>query len=132
MPTVPAEVISTSLDCLNSPAALVGRDLVVSSCNRLFRSVFPELRGTTFPARICDILDCAHAAEPGGFAADDACGYCMLRRMVELTRISGEQLQGVAHDVPLDSGRTEGLLLSSFSTDQGVLMTVEKRPPATP
>jgi len=80
------------LESLETPAALVDSDLKILSSNRQLGRIVETLSRDLSGTRIGEAMGCAHALDhPCGEA--DACDQCSLKRLVEVTRISGEKMR---------------------------------------
>ena len=116
------------LESLDSPAALLSRDLVILSENRRLRGITHYGGSTAVGAKIGLALGCVHAARTEECGRTDACAECWLRRSVDLARISGARIPGVPWDLLPHTGPRRPYAISAVKTREAVVVTL--RPPA--
>jgi len=92
------------LECLDEPAAIVDRDMNVLSANGQFTRLAESLEGTFAGLRLGEVLRCTHSREGHHCGEGPLCDRCSLRRLAEITRISGEQITAIEVTVTQENG----------------------------
>ncbi|HEY9593856.1 MAG TPA: hypothetical protein VHE79_05220 [Spirochaetia bacterium] len=113
------------LESIESPAALVARDLTVVYANRLLCDATGTTADVAAGLKVGRMLECRHAHGGQECAETEACQYCWLRRAVDLARISGERLPDVPVDLSRISGAHESLSIAAEKAGQAVALLIK-------
>jgi len=113
------------LESLDSPAALLSRDLVVLSVNRRLCGITRDGCSKAIGMKIGLALGCVHAARVGECGQTEACVECWLRRSVDLARISGAQIPGIPWDLFPHGGPRRPYAISAVKTREAVVLTLK-------
>ena len=109
---------------LNRPAALVARDLTVLFSNSRLRKMLKKFNHDVVGLRIGEVLDCKYAASPSRCGETEGCLQCELRRLIELTRITGERLSEIPISFQHKSGASKIFKITTQKADDAVLLMI--------
>ncbi len=117
------ERLSSFLESLPGPAALVARDHTVLESNNRFQTlaVDHEVAGL----RVGDLLDCMYTSTLGKCGETVACLLCHLKRSVEQTWLTGEGLRGVPISYPHRIQSRKSLTVTTEKVGDSVLIMIE-------
>lgn len=107
------------IESIPSPAALVDRDLAILSINSQFSRVFGSLTRYSIGPRIGEAVDCANPTSDSRCGETLHCFQCGIRRLVDVSRITGESI-----------GRIHVTFRHKSGVDQAYVFTTEKTPDA--
>ena len=114
--------LSRLLESFGSPAALVARDHTVLVTNSLLRRTFNEQAAVGL--RIGETIGCRNAAAYGPCGETFACPHCGLKRLIELSRLTGERLDGITTRFQQISGPSRAFKLSTEKAGEAILLKV--------
>jgi hypothetical protein len=120
--------LSSVLETLAQPAAYVQRDLTVMTSNLLFKKLFGKFTHDPAGLRIGEAMKCRSSAKDGRCGEVSLCLHCGVRRLIDLTRITGEKFA----DIPLlmrDESGAEQLLHFSFTKAENSILVMLKEEP---
>jgi hypothetical protein len=83
------------LEKLDAPVLVVTGDCVATLANTRACVFLGKAAEKLVGRRAGDVVECAHASEPGGCGQTVHCKGCALRRSVEHTHATGESLRGI-------------------------------------
>jgi hypothetical protein len=92
------EIVTSYLDSLLMPAALIAQDQTVLSSNERFKKMAPT--GEVVGRKIGEALECMYSPILGHCGETVACLVCRLKRSVERTWMTGEGLRGIPFSFP--------------------------------
>ena len=122
LPSATNDELSSFLESLDLPAAFINHDLSVRISNDSLSKMVNTLTDDLLGVRIGEALECAYAKEHGGCGKTHICFQCGVRRMVDLTRITGERF----HDIPITlrskSGNEHKLLFTFAKAGDAILV----------
>ncbi len=124
--------LSDLLERLESPAALVGRDLVVLHANTRLKKLADELDAVGL--RVGEALNCASVTPDTRCGETFLCLQCGIRRFLDLARITGERVSNVPVAIGSRSGDAQRFTLTAEGTGDTVLFLLEpgaRQPGAT-
>ena len=110
------------LRSLNRPAALVARDHTVLFSNIRLRKMLKKSNHDVVGLRIGEVLDCKYAASPSRCGETEGCLRCGLRRLIELTRITGERLDKIPISFQHRSGASKTFKITTEKAGNAVLL----------
>jgi hypothetical protein len=109
------------LESSDMPVALVGNDMTVLAFNSRFEQVFRKFDGEIGGMKIGEIVDCAVATPSEACGLTHLCLHCGIKRLVDITRISGERLSRIPMSFRHKSGLEQTYV---FTTDKRGLTTL--------
>ncbi len=109
------------LESCDQPAALVGRDMTIVAFNTRFEKVFQRLDRGLEGMKIGDAVDCAAPTSEQPCGQTHFCLQCGIKRLVDITRISGEGISRVPMSFRHRSGMDQTYV---FSTDKRGTVTL--------
>ena len=121
MNTLPSARDKKLANSLDRPAALIARDHTVLFSNIRLRGKFSY---DVVGLRMGRLLDCKHVASLGGCRETVACLHCKLKRLIELTSITGEKLSEISISVQHKSGATHIFKITTEQAGEAVLLTI--------
>jgi len=92
-----SDQLSTFLETIDSPSAILGRDLTFIISNTLLNKMLKMFAHDVIAMKIGDALECLYAVKHGPCGKDPVCLHCGIKRVVDLTSITGEKFS----DIPL-------------------------------
>ncbi len=116
-----AHQLSHFLETLDSPAALIARDHTILLANNLLRRMLQADRDSR-GLRIGEAIGCKYAEPNDACGEAHACYHCALKRLIELSRITGERLSGLPLSVRQKSGADHSFRLSTEKTGEAILL----------
>jgi hypothetical protein len=119
---------SKFLESVESPAALVARDLTVVFSNSRLCGIAEKCGEEAVGLKLGQALGCMHAEETRVCGQSDACLHCWLRRSVDLARISGERLPNVPFDFTPRSGTRRSFKVSVEKAGDAVVLEIRPQP----
>ncbi len=119
------ENLSDYLEAMGSPAVLVSRDLTVLVATRAFSRVFARLDQNLMGMRIGNILGCSYASKLELCGETAVCWQCMVKRIVEITYITGDRLPLMTLDLWQGTRVRTRFAVRAEKVGTGVLLVVE-------
>ena len=99
-----SDQLSTFLETIDSPSAILGRDLTFITSNTLLNKMLKTFAHDLIAMKIGDALECLYPAKHGSCGKDPVCLHCGIKRVVDLTSITDEKFS----DIPLVLRHTSG------------------------
>ncbi len=121
-----ASTFSRFLEAVESPAALIARNHTIVLSNAPLRRMLEGADRGSAHVRIGDAVGCAHALTRGPCGETCACPHCGLKRIMELSRITGETLAGIELTFRQISGADCSFTLSAEKAGEAVLLRVDR------
>jgi len=118
------EELFAFLNSLDQPAALVAKDQTVLHSNRHLGRMLEKFDHDIVGLRIGEALDCKNAANERRCGENEICLHCGLRRMVELSRISGETIAEFPVIIRNRMGGSQTFTLASGKAGDTVLLII--------
>ena len=118
------EELSALLESIQQPAALVRRDLAVVFSNSRLGRMFKKFDHDIVGLGIGTALDCAFATSDTRCGEGAYCLHCGIRRLVELSRITGEKISHIPMTFRHKSGLDQSYIFTTEKTGDAVLLTI--------
>ena len=118
------EKLKGTLGSLARPAALVASDHTVLFSNNRLRKMLKKSNLDVVGLRIGEVLDCKNAASPSRCGETALCPHCGLKRLIELTRITGERLNEIPISVQHRSGASKTFKITTEKAGEAVLLII--------
>ncbi len=116
------EKLSSCLESLPAPAALLARDHTVLASNRRFEAL--AFDHEVVGLRVGEILDCMYTSTLGRCGDTVACLLCHLKRSVEQTWLTGEGLRGVPISYPHKADERKSFTVITEKVGDAVLLMI--------
>ena len=111
------------LESHHLPAALIGVDMTVLSFNSRFEQLFRndhELRGM----RVGAVVSCFHPTPEMPCGETNFCPHCGIRRLVEVTRISGQKISHITMSFRHQSGLDQTYVFTTAKRGDTILLSI--------
>lgn len=118
------EDLSTFLDSLGRPAALVARDHTVLLSNGQLRKMLEKFDHDIVGLRIGEALECMYSGKHSRCGENEVCLHCGLRRLVDLARISGEKIGEFPMTIRRKSGASQMFKFATEKAGDTVLLMI--------
>jgi hypothetical protein len=118
-----SDELSDLLESHHQPAALIAPDMTVLAFNSRFEQLFQsdhELGGM----RVGEIVNCFHPTPEMPCGESHLCPHCEIRRLVELTRISGEKISKVPLSFRHKSGLDQTFVFTTHRQGETILLSI--------
>jgi hypothetical protein len=112
------------LESCNVPAALVGRDMTVVAFNSRFEQAFRRFDRELGGMKVGDVVDCAAPTPERPCGQTHFCLQCGIKRLVDITRISGEAINRVAMSFRHKSGLDQTYVFSTDKRGSATLVSI--------
>lgn len=119
--------LSAHLESLDLPIAILSADLTVISANSSLRNFFDRHGRGPVGLKIGEVLNCKYAMQRRRCGRAPACLHCDLKRLVGLSRASGEKLTVMSTIFRHPSGASSTLTISTEKAGEGILLTLQIR-----
>jgi hypothetical protein len=116
--------LSGYIESLDSPVALIAADHSILYLNGPFRSSCDRHDRQIVGLKIGEVLDCKNVTSQGSCGETPFCLHCDLRRSIELSRITGERLQGILATIQRSSGGSTTCMISAEKACEAILLTL--------
>ena len=122
LPSTTNDELSNFLESLELPAAFINRDLSVRISNGLLSKMINKYTDDLIGVRIGEALECAYEAEHRDCGKTHICFQCGVRRMVDLTRVTGERFVDIPLALRSKSGNEHKLLFTFAKAGNAILV----------
>jgi hypothetical protein len=115
--------LSAYLESLEFPVALIASDHTILLSNGHLREVFDYHERERTGMKIGEVLDCKNATSHSRCGETTMCLHCDLRRLAELSRLTGERLSGIRASFQRPSGAKTTCAISAEKAGEAILLT---------
>jgi len=119
--------LSAYLESLDYPVALIAADHTILYSNGPLQSSVSRDVSQVVGLKIGEVLDCKNVSAHGSCGETPFCLHCDLRRSIELSRITGERLQGIPATIQKSSGGSTTCTVSAEKAGEAILLTLRMK-----
>jgi len=117
--------LSAYLESMDSPVAIVSDDLTVLSSNNHLRKFLADHGQGPLGMKIGEVLDCKYSLSRHRCGKAVTCHHCDLKRLVELSRLTGERLTLISTIFRHPSGVSTTFKISTEKAGEAVLVKLQ-------